>query len=64
MLEAKQKLFWRLWKVLTDILTRALVIDAPVLMGLPRGCDYWRDKRMADLLNGTDHVERAFEGCM
>ena len=42
MLEAKQKLFWRLWKVFADILTRALVIDAPALMELPRGCD-WRD---------------------
>ena len=64
MLEAKQKLFWRLWKVFTDLLVHAIDIEAPALMELPRGCDYWRDKRMTDLVDGTENVEHAFDGCM
>ena len=64
MLEAKQKLFWRLWKVFTDLLVHAIDVEAPALMELPRGCDYWRDKRMTDLVNGTENVEHAFDGCM
>ena len=63
MLEAKQKLFWRLWKVFTDFLIHAFDIGAPALMELSRGCDYWRDKRMTDLVDGTENVEHAFDGC-
>ena len=64
MLEAKQKLFWRRWKAFTDFLMRAIDIGAPALMELPRGCDYWRDKRMIDLVDGTENTEHAFDGCM
>ena len=64
MLEAKQKVFWRLWRAFTDLLVHALLIGAPALMELPRGCDYWHDKRMTDLLGGTEHVVHSFDGCM
>ena len=64
MLEANQKVFWRLWRAFTDILIHALVIGAPALMELPRGCDYWHDRRMTDLLDGTEHFEHSFNGCM
>ena len=33
-------------------------------MELPRGCDYWRDKRMLDLLDDMEHFDQKFDGCM
>ena len=34
------------------------------LLELPKGCDYWRDKRMTDMINGTDSHTHEFDGCM
>ena len=34
------------------------------LLELPKGCDYWKDKRMIDMINGTDSFTHEFDGCM
>ena len=33
-------------------------------MELPRGCDYWKDKRIEDIMNGADCHVHDFDGCM
>lgn len=39
-------------------------IDACALTELPRGCEYWNDKRMVQLVNGTESHVHTFDGRM
>ena len=39
-------------------------MGSPALLELPRGCDYWKDRRMTDLVEGTVSHEHKFDGCM
>ena len=39
-------------------------MGSPALLELPRGCDYWKDRRMNDLVEGTVSHEHKFDGCI
>ena len=56
--------YWRLWDEFSTCLLYSLNIDAMALLELPNGCDYWRDDRMMNLLDGTDVHDHRFDGCM
>ena len=56
--------YWELWEEFAKCLNDALFIGAMAMLELPRGCDYWRDKRMTDLIRGTDSYTHEFDGCM
>ena len=55
---------WELWEEFAKCLNEALFIGAKAMLELPRGCDYWRDKRMMDMVRGTDSNTDGFDGCM
>ena len=55
---------WELWEEFAKCLNEALFIGAKAMLELPRGCDYWRDKRMMDMVRGTDSNTHGFDGCM
>ena len=63
-IEWKAFLYWELWEEFADCLNHAIYINAMALLELPKGCDYWRDKRMTDMINGTDSHTHEFDGCM
>ena len=46
------------------MLSELINIGSPALLELPRGCDYWKDRRMTDLVEGTVSHEHKFDGCM
>ena len=64
LIEAKKQLFWAMWEVFTSLLCELINLGSPALLELPRGCDYWRDRRMTDLVEGTISHEHKFDGCM
>jgi hypothetical protein len=39
-------------------------LDAVALLKLPRGGDYWNDKRMKFMINGTESHIHDFDGCV
>ena len=64
LIEAKKQLFWAMWEVFTSLLCELISLGSPALLELPRGCDYWKDRRMTDLVEGTISHEHKFDGCM
>ena len=64
LIEAKKQLFWAMWEVFTSLLCELINLGSPALLELPRGCDYWKDRRMTDLVEGTISHEHKFDGCM
>ena len=64
LIEAKKQIFWAMWEVFTSVLDELIGMGSPALLELPRGCDYWRDQRMIDLVEGTVSREHKFDGCM
>ena len=64
LIEAKKQIFWAMWEVFTSILCELITMGSPALLELPRGCDYWKDRRMTDLVEGTVSHEHKFDGCM
>ena len=64
LIEAKKQLFWAMWEVFTSLLCELIHLGSPALLELPRGCDYWKDRRMTDLVEGTISHEHKFDGCM
>lgn len=60
----KQKTYWQLWNVFAEVLIHTLDIDAVALLELPRSCDYWKDERMLQMIDGTDSNVHDFDGCM
>ena len=64
LIEAKKQIFWAMWEVFTSILSELITMGSPALLELPRGCDYWKDRRMTDLVEGTVSHEHKFDGCM
>ena len=63
-IEWKAFIYWELWNEFADCLHHAILINAMALLELPKGCDYWKDKRMIDMINGTDSFTHEFDGCM
>ena len=64
LIEAKKQIFWAMWEVFTSVLCELINMISPALLELPRGCDYWKDRRMTDLVEGTVSHEHKFDGCM
>ena len=64
LIEAKKQLFWAMWEVFTSLLCELINLGSPALLELPRGCDFWKDRRMTDLVEGTISHEHKFDGCM
>ena len=64
MINAKARLYWKLWEEFSTCLLRVIELDAMALLELPRGCDYWHDERMKLMINGTDSHIHDFDGCM
>ena len=65
LIEAKKQIFWAMWEVLTSVLSELINMGAPALPELPRGCDYWKDRRMTDLVEGTVHMSTSsMDACM
>ena len=64
LIEAKKQLFLAMWEVFTSLLCELINLGSPALLELPRGCDYWKDRRMTDLVEGTISHEHKFDGCM
>ena len=64
LIEAKKQIFWAMWEVFASVLSELINIGSPALLELPRGCDYWKDRRMTDLVEGTVSHEHKFDGCM
>ena len=62
----KAFIYWELWEEFADCLNHAIFTNAMALLELPKGCDYWRDKPMTGMINGTDsHTHtHEFDGCM
>ena len=53
-----------MWEVFASVLSELINMGSPALLELPRGCDYWKDRRMTDLVEGTVSHEHKFDGCM
>ena len=53
-----------MWEVFTSLLCELINLGSPALLELPRGCDYWKDRRMTDLVDGTISHQHKFDGCM
>ena len=64
LIEAKKQIFWAMWEVFTSVLSELINMGSPALLELPRGCDYWKDRRMTELVEGTVSHEHKFDGCM
>ena len=64
LIEAKKQIFWAMWEVFASVLSELINMGSPALLELPRGCDYWKDRRMTDLVEGTVSHEHKFDGCM
>ena len=64
LIEAKKQIFCAMWEVFTSVLSELLNMGSPALLELPRGCDYWKDRRMTDLVEGTISHEHKLDGCM
>ena len=64
LIEAKKQIFWAMWEVFTSVLSELINMGSPAWLELPRGCDYWKDRRMTDLVEGTVSHEHKFDGCM
>ena len=64
LIEAKKQIFWAMWEVFTSVLCELINMISQALLELPRGCDYWKDRRMTDLVEGTVSHEHKFDGCM
>ena len=64
LIEAKKQIFWAMWEVFASLLSELINMGSPALLELPRGCDYWKDRRMTDLVEGTVSHEHKFDGCM
>ena len=64
LIEAKKQIFWAMWEVFASMLSELINMGSPALLELPRGCDYWKDRRMTDLVEGTVSHEHKFDGCM
>ena len=59
-----QQLYWKLREHFADALEHVLSIDACALTELPRRCEYWNDRRMTQLVNGTESHTHTFDGIM
>ena len=60
-IEAKQKEFWKLFGRFVEIKRHAMTKHAAILFELPGSCDYWKDKRLHEVVHdGTNHD---FDGC-
>ena len=64
MIDAKARLYWKLWEEFSNCLLKVIKLDAMALLELPSGCDYWRDDRMKCMIEGTDSHVHDFDGCM
>ena len=64
LIEAKKQIFWAMWEVFASVLSELINMGSPALLELPRGCDYWKNRRMTDLVEGTVSHEHKFDGCM
>ena len=64
LIEAKKQIFWAMWEVFASVLSELINMGSPALLELPRGCDYWKDRGMTDLVEGTVSHEHKFDGCM
>lgn len=64
LIRMKASLFWRLWEEFVPCLVRIIQLAGMALMELPRGCDYWKDDRLTSVLDGSDHYNHEFDGCM
>ena len=64
LIEAKKQIFWAMWEVFTSVLSELINMGSPALLELPRGFDYWKDRRMTDLDEGAVSHEHKFDGCM
>ena len=64
LIEAKKQIFWAMWEVFESVLSELINMGSPALLESPRGCDYWKDRRMTDLVEGTVSHEHKFDGCM
>ena len=60
LIEAKKQIFWAMWEVFASVLSELINMGSPALLELPRGCDYWKDRRMTDLVEGTVSHEHKF----
>lgn len=64
MIRMKASTYWQLWDEFCSCLLRAIDIGGMALMELPRGCDYWHDKRLVEVIEGTENHCHEFDGCM
>lgn len=60
----KATLYWKLWEEFAECLLRVIEMNGMDLLELPNGCDYWRDPRMIELMDGTETHDHRFDGCM
>ena len=61
LVESRQELFWKLFEGFASDLERAEKLGACALFELPRGCDYWKDERVSNVI--TFGVAHNFDGC-
>lgn len=64
LIKMKASSFWRLWEEFVPCLVKLIQLGGMALMELPRGCDYWKDDRLTSVLDGSDHRNHEFDGCM
>ena len=61
LIQNKQLEFLKLFKVFSQLKRHAETIKAAILFELPKGCEYWNDKRLKkQIKNGESHE---FDGC-
>ena len=58
------KLMKRLWKAFQVVAEHALSVGARVFIEWPRGCRYWKDKRVVKFLSKHGFINAEFDGCM
>lgn len=56
--------YWKLWEEFATCLLKVIDMDAMALLELPNGCDYWKDDRIKEMVEGTHSCDHRFDGCM
>ena len=57
-------LHWRLWESFEKVVKHCWAVGATVMLEWPRFCDYWQEKRVAELLAEMKFNFTDFDGCM
>lgn len=63
LIKRRQTMFWKLFHVFETLMGTRPRFGFRSLFELPRHCDYWKDRRLVKLLNGSDSQINDFDGC-